>query len=91
MIRDKGRPLCRGHNEIGCLQRRAVDHAEIALDGGRGPVARAEAILSADIKRELRLQASLVLPQEPDETAEMIVVAVAQHEGVDLGRCPPAI
>src|SRR5262249_25975055 len=48
--------------------------------------ARTEAFLAADIERDLRLEPVFAVPQETRQTAEMIIVAVAQHEGVEARR-----
>ncbi len=47
------------------------------------PFARAEALFSADIERQFRLQLVLVLLQEPDDAAKVVIMTMAQHQSVE--------
>ena len=60
--------------------------AEVPLQRRPGPLARAEALLAADVERQLRAQLAFGLAQEAGKAAEMVVVAVAQHQRVEPRR-----
>src|SRR6185437_12088036 len=51
--------------------------------------ARAKAVLAADIERKPGFQPSLVLAQEAGHAAKVIIVTVAEHEGVERARVDP--
>src|SRR5208282_1128735 len=74
------------HRELGGLQRRTVDGAEIAGQRRRGPPAGAKALFSANDERRPRLQLAFGCTQESCQPAEVIVVAVAEHQGVEFCR-----
>jgi hypothetical protein len=78
------RPFSVGHSQISLLQRLAVERAKIARNRRANPFARTEALLSANIERKLRFQRLLVLLQKPDESAKVVIMAMTEHEGIQL-------
>src|SRR5262249_34450033 len=83
MVGDDRRTLRKGHGDVGVFEGPTVERAEVSLQRRRRPLARAEALLAADIERDLRLEPAFAMPKEARQPAEMIVVAVAKHEGVE--------
>src|SRR5689334_15880171 len=83
------RALRRGDGEVRGAEGLAVDDAEIPLHRRRGPLPGAETVLAADMERKPWLEVPLVLSEKTSEAAEMVVMAVAQHERIDLGRLHP--
>jgi hypothetical protein len=55
-----------------------------AADTLQGVPRRARSLLSTNVKWQLGFQLAVVLPQEPDQTTEMIIVTMAEHEGIYL-------
>src|SRR6516225_11963787 len=86
MIGDERGSLGISYRQISVFQRFAIECTEVATHGGRGPLPRAECLLTADIDRQSGLQLAVVFSQEAGEAAEMIVVTVTEHEGIELGR-----
>ena len=43
-------------------------------------------LFTADIERESRLEPCLVLAEKPDESSEVIIVPMAQHQGIEPRR-----
>ena len=86
VVGDQRRLLGEGHGHVGLRERVAVERAEVALLRRGGPLARAERLLAADVERELGPEPALGLAQEAGEPAEMVVVAVAQHQRVERSR-----
>ena len=82
MVGDDGRLRRHHQREIGLENSLAVERAELAA----GIAADAEAVLAADIERQLALEPALVGLEEADHAAEMVVMAVAQHHGVEQRR-----
>ena len=79
MIGDQGRAFRQHQREVGVHDRAAVERAEIAA----GILAQAERVLAADIERQLAFELALGGVEEADHAAEMVVMAVAQHHGVE--------
>ena len=86
VVGDQRRPLGEGYGHVGLTSASRSSAPKFALLRRGGPLARAERLLAADVERQLRPQLALGLAQEAGETAEMVVVPVAQHQRVERGR-----
>ena len=82
MIGDDRRLRRHHQRQVGVQNRLAVERAELAA----GIAANAEAILAADIKRHLGLKRAPGGVEKADHAAEMIVMAMAEHQRVEGRR-----
>jgi hypothetical protein len=90
VIHEQRRLFGVGYDHVGLLQGLAVEGAEVARHGRSRPFARAEAFLTPDVEGDPRLGLAVGPPEEAHKTAEMVVVAVAQHERVQRRGVDPA-
>ncbi len=82
MIGDDRRAFRHHERQVRLHDRLSVEGAVLTGSG----LARAETILAADEERQVLLEPALVRRKEADQPAEMIVMAVAQHQGIEAGR-----
>src|SRR5689334_10280117 len=82
MVGDDGRPFGHHERELRVYDRRSIECA-ILPSGG---FARAETIFSANEEGQTFLELALVRREEAHQPAEMIVMAMAQHQRVEAGR-----
>ena len=82
MIDYDRRSFCHHEREVRVHDRLSIERAVLAGGGFE----RAKTILSANEERQALLELALVRREKADQTAEMIVMAVAQHHGIDARR-----
>ena len=80
MLRDDGRSLGQHEFEVRVHDRLAVEGT--ILPGGR--FARAEAVLASYEEGQLTLELPLIDREEAGQPAEMIIMSVAEHKGIEF-------
>src|SRR5262249_12193718 len=86
MISDHGRSFGSSDDQIRLRDCLAIESAKIERRRPRGALTGTETFFAADIERQFRLALSLGRPEKSNHATEVIVMAVAQHHGVELGR-----
>src|SRR4029450_1885029 len=86
VVGDERGSFGKGHLEIGLAQSLAVECTKVAPYWGSRPLQGTEALLAAYIERKLCFQVGIVLAQEANQTAEVVVMAMAQNRRVQRAR-----